>query len=67
MEQIDHLKGVEQTVLLIQDGVYETPQAPRVYMCSDDAISRGIRTNLPLIDENEIVEMIFEHDRVITW
>ena len=24
-------------------------------------------TELPLVDQDEIVEMIFDHDKVITW
>lgn len=67
MEEIEQIEGFEQTVLLIQDGVYLKPDGITAYACSDDVISRGIQTNLPLINEADIVEMIFEHDKVITW
>jgi sulfur relay protein TusB/DsrH len=67
METLKNSKGVEQTVLLIQDGVYLKPAKSKVYACSDDVVSRGIKTSLPLVNQGEMVAMIFEHDKIITW
>ncbi len=67
IKEIESIDGVEQTLLMIQDGVYLKPDARRAFACSDDVDARGIVTNLPLVGQDEIVEMIFEHDKVVTW
>jgi sulfur relay protein TusB/DsrH len=60
--------GAEQTLLLMQDGVYTNPQgAANVFACSDDVAARGVTTDIPLVEYDRIVEMIFENDKVITW
>ncbi len=60
--------GAEQTLLLMQDGVYANPQgAASVFACSDDVTARGVETDVPLVEYDRIVEMIFESDKVITW
>jgi sulfur relay protein TusB/DsrH len=59
--------GAEQTLLLIQDGVYMKPQGQRAFACSDDVSARGVETDVPLVEYSRIVEMIFGHDKVITW
>jgi sulfur relay protein TusB/DsrH len=59
--------GVEQTLLLIQDGVYMNLQGDRIFACSDDVGARGVKTGVPLVEYDRIVEMTFEHDKVITW
>lgn len=67
MDDIRRGDGAEQTLLLIHDGVYMRPRGLRAFACSDDVGARGIETEAPLIGYAEIVDMIFEHDRVITW
>ena len=67
IEALRNIEGVDQTLLLIQDGIYLEPQVPQVFACSDDVISRGVKTNLPLVNQAEIVAMIFNHDKIITW
>jgi sulfur relay protein TusB/DsrH len=57
----------EQTLVMIQDGVYNAPTDSRAFACSDDVRARGIDTTLPLIDYSDIVDLIFDHDKVITW
>jgi sulfur relay protein TusB/DsrH len=60
--------NAEQTLLLMQDGVYSNPQgAARVFACSDDVAARGVEIDVPLVEYDRIVEMIFESDKVITW
>jgi sulfur relay protein TusB/DsrH len=65
--QIRDSEDVEQAVVLIQDGVYWQPQGLRVFACEEDAGARGITTRYPRLDYGDIIEMIFEHDKVITW
>lgn len=67
IEEIQRTESAEQTLLMIQDGVYFRPQGLRTFACSDDVHARGIETEAPLVNQDEIVEMIFEHDKVITW
>ena len=57
----------EQTLLLIDDAVYMRLRGPRVFACSDDVRARGIETDASLVEYGEIVDMIFEHDKVMTW
>jgi len=59
--------GVEQTVLLIQDGVYLNLSGERVFACADDVSARGVESAASLVGYDRIVEMTFENDRVITW
>jgi sulfur relay protein TusB/DsrH len=59
--------GAEQTLLLMQDGVYMQPPDMKVFAGSDDVRARGIKTDVALVEYDQIVEMIFEHDKVITW
>lgn len=67
IDQIGHLDDSEQTLLLIQDGVYMMPKGPRVLVCAEDVLARGIETDVELVDYDRIVEMVFEADKVITW
>jgi sulfur relay protein TusB/DsrH len=68
---IDQLAdGAEQTLLLIQDGVYMRPQGAgeqRVLACADDVRARGVETDAELVEYGRIVDMVFEYDKVITW
>jgi sulfur relay protein TusB/DsrH len=66
-EDMARLDGVEQALLLLQDGVYASPAGIPAFACGEDVRARGITTDLELIDYQRIVEMIFEYDRVITW
>ena len=64
---IERIDGVEQTLVLIQDGVYAVPPSVSAYACAEDVRARGVQTDLELVDYEHIVRMIFEHDRVFTW
>ena len=59
--------GAEQTLLLIQDGVYMRPEGLRVLACADDVRARGVETDAELVEYQRIVDMVFEYDKVITW
>ena len=61
------IDGVEQTLLLMQDGVYMQPPDMRTFANADDVRARGIETGVALVEYDRIVEMVFEHDKVITW
>ena len=67
IEEIRRADSPKQTLLMIQDGVYVRPVDQDIYACADDVRSRGIETDLPLVEYDQIVDMIFEHDKVITW
>ena len=67
IDEIPDNVDLEQTVLLIHDGVYLNPKDVRTFACADDVRARGIETKAPLVGYDEIVDMIIEHDRVITW
>lgn len=59
--------GAEQTLLLIQDGVYMRPEGGQVFACADDVRARGVETDAELVEYGRIVDMVFEYDKVITW
>ncbi|MBI5117641.1 hypothetical protein HZA56_14280 [Candidatus Poribacteria bacterium] len=67
IDQIGRLDTSEQTILMIQDGVYVRPKGPKVFACAEDVLARGIETDVALVDYDRIVEMVFEADKVITW
>ena len=64
---LEGLEGVQQTLVMIQDGVYAQDLDFPAVACSEDARARGIDVALELVDYERIVQLIFEHDRVITW
>jgi len=66
-EEMARLDGVEQALLLIQDGVYSASAGFPAFACAEDVNARGITTPLRLVDYDRIVEMIFGYDRIITW
>lgn len=67
IEEIRRTDSSKQTLLMIQDGVYVRPTDQDMYACADDVRSRGIETDLPLVEYDQIIDMIFEHEKVITW
>ncbi|RJP18029.1 MAG: hypothetical protein C4520_15200 [Candidatus Abyssobacteria bacterium SURF_5] len=67
VEAINRLDGVEQALLMIQDGVYADSFGLKTYACSEDVQARGVQTDHELVDYDRIADMIFEYDRVITW
>ena len=67
IEEIGRLDGAEQTLLLIQDGVYLRQKSLRAFACSDDVVARGVETDVALVDYDQIIEMILGAERLITW
>ncbi len=39
----------------------------KVFACKDDVLARGIETQCQLIDYPEIVNLIFDNEKVISW
>lgn len=60
--------GHEVTLLLLHDAVL-TPLSfeGRVFACRDDVLARGGRCTYPAVDYADMVKMIFDHDRVVSW
>lgn len=60
----------EVSLLFIHDGVYslrkEMNYPFRVFFCRDDLQARGLNIDKSL-DYDQIVDLIFSHDRVICW
>ena len=61
--------GNDVTVLLMHDAVLGCvrPQGCNVLACRDDVQARGGRTDAETLDYQEMVGLVFESDRVITW
>jgi len=58
----------EVIVLLLHDAVLTTLNTRlKTYACQADIIARGIISPYEALDYAQIVELIFECDRVITW
>lgn len=38
-----------------------------VLACQDDVLARGVKTRFETVDYNQIVSMIFDFDKVISW
>jgi sulfur relay protein TusB/DsrH len=57
------------SLLLLQDAVL-APAADfpgRVYASAEDLAARGVETRCEELTYQQIVQLIFAHDRVITW
>ena len=65
--EIGRLDDTEQTLLLIQDGVYLRQEGLHSFACADDVAARGVETDASLVGCDRIVEMIFESDKLVTW
>ena len=61
--------GNDVTVLLMHDAVLDCvrPQGCKVLACRDDVQARGGRTNVETLGYQEMVGLVFESDRLITW
>ncbi len=63
----------EDTILLLLDGVYasEQLQAPRTFAIQRDVVTRGlsdsISDDITLINYEEFVALVVEHESIITW
>jgi sulfur relay protein TusB/DsrH len=61
-------KGHSVTLLLLQDAVLSRLSwEGKILACQEDVQARTGTTRFPTVDYEEIVRLIFEHDRVISW
>ncbi len=61
-------KARDVTVLLIQDAVLGSPDlSVPVYVNKQDLQARGAERDYPVIDYDQICQMILDHDRTIVW
>jgi sulfur transfer complex TusBCD TusB component (DsrH family) len=56
------------SVAFLQDGVYR-PTAPveTRYVVEEDCVARGVEPDAQTITHEQLVDLIFESDRVVTW
>ena len=60
--------GHKVTLLLLHDAVLRQLDFPgQVLACRDDLLARGVEAKYPALDYPEMVQLIFQHDRVISW
>lgn len=60
--------ATDVTVIYLQDAVYRDPvPGVRTLACARDWQARQPKTTCEQIDYDEIIELIAQHDRVITW
>ena len=61
-------QGHRITLLLLHDAVLDGVRYDgEVLACEDDVRARAGRTRFKTVDYDQIVRMIFEHERVISW
>lgn len=61
-------RGDEITLVLLGDAVLKkVPLQGKILSCKADVAARGGKTTYPTIDYDEIVRLIFQADRVISW
>ncbi len=58
----------EVSLLLLHEAAGESVAfAGPVYVCRDDLAARSATAPYPALSYDEIVALLFAHDRVITW
>lgn len=66
--QAQHRQGHQVALLLLHDAVLRQPAFPgRVVACREDLVARGVEGRHPAVSYQEIIQLIFEHDKVISW
>jgi sulfur relay protein TusB/DsrH len=58
------------SILLLHDAVLADKaqlNGLKVFACTDDVLARGIETQNRLIDYQEIVNLVFDSEKVISW
>ncbi|MBT3270315.1 hypothetical protein HN371_24445 [Candidatus Poribacteria bacterium] len=55
-------------VAFVQDGVYR-PTAPTAtrYVVEEDCVARGVEAAVDSVTHEQLVDLIFDSDRVISW
>ncbi|HET8760832.1 MAG TPA: hypothetical protein VFN94_07175 [Nitrospiria bacterium] len=63
-----HASTDEYMIVLIQDAVAARPPlAGPTFVLERDARARGASTTYPLIDDDRLVDLIWEADTVVVW
>lgn len=58
----------QTSVVLIQDAVTTTARSPfPTFVLVPDAERRGIRSSYPLIDDEQLLDMILAAETVVVW
>lgn len=61
-------RGEKVTLVLLGDAVLrKVPFQGNILSCRADVEARGGKTDYPTVDYAEIVRLIFQADRVISW
>lgn len=61
-------RGEEITLVLLGDAVLgKVPLQGSIFSCRADVEARGGKTAYPTLDYDEIVRMIFQSDKVVSW
>ncbi|MDF1557890.1 MAG: DsrH/TusB family sulfur metabolism protein [ANME-2 cluster archaeon] len=66
----EQIKFESISVLLMQDGVLDCDELGldvAIYASKPDVVARGIKTWIQLLDYDEIVDLIFNSEKVICW
>ncbi|MBI2304921.1 MAG: hypothetical protein HYU86_09280 [Chloroflexi bacterium] len=65
----EHLKqGHQVTLLLLHDAVLGNfPVETSTFACLEDVRARGGKTNHPTLDYDDILRLIFDNERTISW
>lgn len=67
---LEQSKEHEVSILFMHDGVYSVRKKmdfpATVFFCKDDLQARGLDTR-DALDYDQIVDVIFSHDKVICW
>jgi sulfur relay protein TusB/DsrH len=60
--------NIEVIILLLHDGVLASQDTGlKIYACHADVVARGISTPFETINYPQILDLIFECERVISW
>ena len=58
--------GVDTTVILLHDAVrLQNVPASHVYALAEDAAQRGVKPSAPAISYRELLDLVFQADRVV--
>jgi sulfur relay protein TusB/DsrH len=66
----EQVKSRDVAVLLIQDGVLEADTVDmdvEIYASKSDVEARGIKTGVRLLHYEDVVELIFDSEKVVCW
>lgn len=68
-EAMGNQRGENQvTCVLTQDATLSVPKLDvPIFALKEDVQARGATVNVPLVDFDQLVDMVFEHDAVTCW